>query len=428
MKPIQERVAHSLVNALRSGTVAREGLEYIAVTVDGVQTEIENELDRVAKGASAFRLVRGDYGSGKTFMASMIGALAMQKRFVVSKVVISRELQLYKTTDLYRNLCRNLYYQRQESALRLLVEAWINDLETKVCDTGMSEEDPGFLDAVCDRIETYLAGIDEQIGRMATVLRAYARLRFEDRTQDAQLLLDWMCGDQNVPAASVTRLADVKGKLEDSDVKFFLRGLLEIIRFRQAGLVLIVDELETASRLPSNLAKKTWEALKDWTNAISDSEYPGLFMVATGTPAILKDEEKGIPSVPALHQRLRIDEPKPGDFINYRNIQIPLFPFDKARLQDVAVKVLNIYPATHAERVRKLADQSTIDFLLGRFEEAFGQNLAVAPRLFLRKWVDTLDLIDQHEKFDPKRDLKWDADWVKQHAQSEEEQQALVGV
>ena len=426
MKPIQERVAHSLVSALRSGTVAREGLEYIAVAVDGVQTEIEKELDRVAKGASAFRLVRGGYGSGKTFLASMIGAVGMQKKFVVSKVVITKDLPLYKTTAFYRQICRNLYYQRQDGALRLLVEAWINDLETKVCDSGLSEDHPDFLDAVCDKIETYLSGIDEQIGRMATVLRAYARLRFEDKTEDAQLLLDWMCGDPNVPAASVTRLAAVKGRLEDADVKFFLRGLLEIIRFRQAGLILIVDELETATRIQSNLAKKTWEVLKDWTNAIADNEFPGLFMIATGTPAMLTDADKGIPSVPALHQRLRIDEPKPGDFINYRNIQIPLFPFDRDRLQEVAVKVRNIYPATHAERVTKLADQTTLDFLLGRFQSAFGDNLAVAPRLFLRKWVDTLDLIDQHEKFDPKRDLKWDDDWIRKHVQGEEEEAALV--
>ena len=63
----QRRAA--ILDALRRGTVPREGLDAFAVGMERFEAAVDQDLAAVAGGRSGFKAVRGEYGSGKTFFA-----------------------------------------------------------------------------------------------------------------------------------------------------------------------------------------------------------------------------------------------------------------------------------------------------------------------------------------------------------------------
>ena len=44
-----------------------------------MRESILEDIDRISDGGSGFRLVTGDYGSGKTFFLSLVRSLALEK-------------------------------------------------------------------------------------------------------------------------------------------------------------------------------------------------------------------------------------------------------------------------------------------------------------------------------------------------------------
>jgi transcriptional regulator with GAF, ATPase, and Fis domain len=64
---IRPKDRDTVLQALRAGVVPRTGQHLIQV---GRSSEIQSlvaDVERIADGGSAFRLVIGEYGSGKTF-------------------------------------------------------------------------------------------------------------------------------------------------------------------------------------------------------------------------------------------------------------------------------------------------------------------------------------------------------------------------
>ena len=63
----QRRAA--ILDALRRGTVPREGLDAFAVGMERFEAATDADLSAVSAGQGGFKAVRGEYGSGKTFFA-----------------------------------------------------------------------------------------------------------------------------------------------------------------------------------------------------------------------------------------------------------------------------------------------------------------------------------------------------------------------
>lgn len=70
MASIRPRERSAIIQSLRAGVTPRTGLEYIQVgRVNEVKALIE-DLDNISDGGSAFRIVIGDFGAGKSFFYS----------------------------------------------------------------------------------------------------------------------------------------------------------------------------------------------------------------------------------------------------------------------------------------------------------------------------------------------------------------------
>ena len=94
-----------IVDALRRGTVPQFGLDALAVGLGRFESMVDEELDKVGRGTGAFKAVRGDYGSGKTFFARWLQERARGRGFASSEVQISEtETPLHRMETVYRRV------------------------------------------------------------------------------------------------------------------------------------------------------------------------------------------------------------------------------------------------------------------------------------------------------------------------------------
>jgi hypothetical protein len=267
----------------------------------------------------------------------------------------------------------------------------------------------GDADALLARTEALMEARLSTVSRTApafsAVLRAYRKALAVGDAQTADGLISWLAGQPNV-AASVKRTAGIKGDLDHFAAANFLAGLLTILRDSGfAGLLLVLDEVETLQRMRADTRERGLNALRQWIDEIDAGRYPGLFLVITGTPAFF-DGPQGVQRLAPLAQRLHVDFDGDRRFDNPRAVQIRLNAFDAAALVDVGRRVRDLYAqGRDAEaRIRRHVDDAYVETLARAVAGGLGGKVGVAPRLFLKKLVgDVLDRVDLHEGFDPRQ-------------------------
>ena len=79
----------------------------------------------------------------------------------------------------------------------------------------------------------------------------------------------------------------------------------------------------------------------------------------------------------------------------------PVNAFNQARLVEVGVRVRDIYPTKHPDRITEKVSDRTILALASAVAGNLGGKVGIAPRLFLKKLVALLDQVEEHEAFDP---------------------------
>jgi hypothetical protein len=398
-----------IVASLRKGTVPRRSLDSFAVGLERFETAIGEELDRVRLGSGVFKAVRGDYGSGKTFFSRWLQERARTAGFATAEVQISEtETPLHHLEKVYRRLLERLATaDTDQGALRSVIDGWLYALEEDVLAGGKVTEDDaeGLLAATNELMEQRLAPITAMAPAFSAVLRAYRRAVADGETAHADGLLAWLSGQPSV-AGSVKRVAAIKGDIDHFAALSFLQGLLLVLRDSgHAGLLLVLDEVETLQRVRGDVREKGLNALRQLIDEIDAGRFPGLYLLITGTPAFF-DGPQGVKRLPPLAQRLEVDFQTDARFDNPRAVQIRLPGFDVERLQLVGCRIRDIFAegAHAADRVRARADDTYIDDLARAVTGGLGGRVGVAPRIFLKKLVgDVLDRVDQFEDFDPRQ-------------------------
>ena len=399
-----------IIDALRRGTVPRSSLDAFAVGLDRFESAFDEELQKVSSGGSVFKAIRGEYGCGKTFFARWLGDRARKLGFATSEVQISEtETPLHRLRTVYRRLIERLATaDTPQGALRNIVDGWFFTLEEDVLAEGTI--DPGdehkLLARTNELLEQRLAKVSSAAPTFSAALRGYRQALAEGNQAIADGILAWLAGQPNV-AASAKRFAGVKGDIDHFGALNFLQGVLSILRDSgQAGMLVVLDELETIQRVRSDVRDKSLNALRQLIDEVDSGRFPGLYLLITGTPAFFEGPQ-GILRLEPLAQRLHVDFQTDAKFDNPRAVQIRLPGFDLDRLCQVGCKVRDIFRqhSQSAERIMQHCDDDYVRQLAEAVAGKLGGKIGVAPRIFLKKLVaDVLDRIDLHADFDPQRD------------------------
>ncbi|WP_029289171.1 BREX system ATP-binding protein BrxD [Cellulomonas sp. HZM] len=409
MTEVSARRRRDVIDALRRGTVPQHGLDVMAVGLTRFESAIDGELDAVASGSAGFKAVRGEYGSGKTFMARWLVERAKRLGFAASEVQISEtETPLHRLETVYRRIVENLSTaEAPPSAFRDVVDGWFHVLEGDAVDAGADRTDDAAVQrAAAALLDRRLETVSRSAPAFATALRGYRRATLLGETDQAEGLLAWLGGQPHV-AAGVRRSAGVRGDLDHFGAFGFLQGLLTVLRDSDyRGLVVVLDEVETLQRVRGDVREKSLNALRQLLDEIDSGRFPGLYLVITGTPAFY-DGQQGMQRLPPLAQRLAVDFTTDARFDNPRAPQIRLPGFSLASLEELGGRVRDIYAAGAAdpEHVHTVVSDDYVADLARAVSGKLGDKVGVAPRLFLKKLVaDVLDRVDQFPDFDPRRD------------------------
>jgi hypothetical protein len=397
------------VDALRRGTVPQRGLDVFAVSLDRFEPALDAELETVARGGAGFKVIRGEYGSGKTFFARWLQERAKRRGFATAEVQISEaETPLHRLETVYRRAMERLSTANAfQGAFRPVIDGWFYTLEEEVLAEGrIDPTDQAALAAATEELlEKRLSAISRVTPQFAMALRGYRRAQAEGDAATAESLIAWLAGQPHVGAAA-KRAAGLKGDVDHFAALSFLRGLLTVLRDSgYAGLVLVLDEIETLQRVRGDIREKGLNALRQLIDEIDAGRFPGLYVAITGTPAFY-DGPQGVRRLEPLAQRLHVDLGGDVRFDNLRAVQVRLPGFDHERLVDLGRKVRDLYAqdASSRDRVLTLADDAYVSELAGAVAGDLGGKVGIAPRVFLKKLVgDVLDRIDQHADFDPHR-------------------------
>lgn len=408
MSELSPARADEVLDALRRGTVPESSLDAFAVGLDAYRDTLTSELDQCAMGRGRFKALRGEYGTGKTFFARWFQGLAKSKGFAVAEVQVSEtETPLHRLETVYRRLVEHLgTAEQQRGALRSIIDGWFFALEEEALSRGGAADEAALLTATEALMRERLRAIERQAPAFGACLRAYRLALAAGEEETASGLIAWISAQPNV-AASIKRVAGIKGDIDHFGALGFLQGLLLILRdtgFK--GLVLVLDEVETLQRVRGNVREKSLNALRQFMDEIDAGRFPGLYLLVTGTPAFY-DGPQGVQRLPPLAQRLHVDFGKEARFDNPRAVQIRLQPFDMNRLAEVGrnVRAVFLRRSPESARVARIVDDALLADLAATVTGHMGGKVGVAPRIFLKKLVaEVLDRVDQFPDWDPRRD------------------------
>ena len=401
---VPKRIAQTILNSLKGGVVPRIGLPYITV---GRKAEIEallHDVDVVAEGGAAFHFIVGRYGSGKSFLLQTMRNYVMDKNFVVVDGDLSPERRLQGTKGqglaTYRELIQNLATKTRPEggALTLILDRWINSVQTQVAsETGLSNDDPQFADAVDKKIYAVISSLSELVHGFdfAKLLNMYyhAYLNGDDETKSK--VIKWFRGEYTHKTEAKQELG-VNIIISDSDWYEYLKLFASF--FRQAGyagLIIMIDELVNIYKIPNSISRQyNYEKILTMYNDTLQGKAKYLGILMGGTPQAIEDRRRGVYSYEALRSRLAEGK------------------FAQEGARDMYAPVINLAPLTAEEMMvltEKLADmhadlygyQRTItDDDLAKFIKIeyarIGADTNITPREVIRDFIEMLDIVWQN--------------------------------
>src|SRR5439155_12156729 len=108
----EQILSRRAIEALRSGVPNRDAVRALGSSQKVIvgrfleQLDLTKELPRATGGPGGI-LVRGGFGSGKSHLLEHLQHLALDRGFVVSKVVISKETPLHDPVKVFRAAVEN---------------------------------------------------------------------------------------------------------------------------------------------------------------------------------------------------------------------------------------------------------------------------------------------------------------------------------
>lgn len=272
---------------------------------------------------------------------------------------------------------------------------------------GIEENDPHLERRTAEEIEEKLASLAAEHSAFSAVLRAYYLANVRGDYALSQQLVGWLSGEKNI-SMNAKRAAGIKGEIGQTMVFSFLRVLAAMAQQSgRAGLVVVMDEVETITRIPRrDMREQGLQNIREIVDAADEGRLPGCYFVFTGTPSFY-DDRTGVPALRPLNERIQLEDPN-DPFPNYSQAQVVLRAFNREKLLIVGERVREIYEIAYGPLDRSRASDRLLHSLADRLTAKFGGHVEVVPRQFLRQLVDAFDRVRFYDEYNPLSDLDED--------------------
>lgn len=400
---VPKRIAQIVLNSLKGGVVPRIGLPYITV---GRKAEIEallHDVDVIQEGGASFRFIVGRYGSGKSFLLQSIRNYVMDKKFVVVDGDLSpeRRLQGSKGQGLatYRELIQNLSTKTRPEggALTLILDRWINSVQTQVVSEGIASDDPKFEAAVDQKIYGVISSLNELVHGFdfAKLLNMYYHAYMSGDDETKAKVVKWFRGEYSHKTEAKKDLG-VDIIISDSDWYEYLK--LFATFFRQAGyagLMIMIDELVNIYKIPNAISRQyNYEKILTMYNDTLQGKAKYLGIIMCGTPQAVEDRRRGVYSYEALRSRLAS-----GKFAqeSARDMYAPVIRLEPLTAEEMLVlteKLADMHANLYGYE-RTITDNDLAQFIKIEYARV-GADTSITPREIIRDFIELLDIVWQN--------------------------------
>lgn len=395
MASIRPRERAAIIQSLRAGVTPRIGLEYIQVgRVNEVKALIE-DLDNISDGGSAFRIVIGDFGAGKSFFLQLIRYIALEKGMVVLNADLSPDRRLFASNgqarNLYKELARNLSTRAhpEGNAMIPLIEKFITE-QRRIADTEGLDVDRVIKDKL-NSLSELVDGYD-----FAQVVATYWKA-YNNNDEDLKNNVVRYLRGEYTSRADARKDLGVRAIVEDHNVYDHIKLLARFVtQAGYKGLLVNLDEVVNLYKLPSQRARSSnYEQVLRILNDCLQGSAQSLGFMFGGTPEFLMDQRKGLYSYEALHSRLA--ENTFAQIANVVDYHSPILMLQNLSPEEIYVLLCNIRNVFAGGKEDKyiLPDEA-----LSAFLEHCSKNIGDAyfrtPRNTIKAFVDLLSVIEQN--------------------------------
>ena len=392
--PIRPRDRDAVLQSLRAGVVPRSGQHLIQV---GRVREIETlvaDIARIADGGSAFRVVIGEYGAGKTFFLNLVRAVALEKKLVVATADLNPDRRLHasggQARSLYAELMRNLSTRTKPDggALAGIVEKFIATAKMQAKASSQSTE--AVLRQQLDQLTELVNGYD-----FADVIAAYCRGHEEGNEKLKSDAIRWLRGEFATKTDARQALG-VRSIVDDSEVYDQLKLMARFVRLAGfAGLLVGLDELVNLYKLANTQARNAnYEQILRILNDSLQGTAVGLGFVLGGTPEFLLDTRRGLYSYPALQSRLAQNTFASDGLVDFSGPVVRLSSLTPEDFYVLLQKIRSVYALGDADKFL-VPDQGIFSFM-EHCSKRIGDTYFRTPRTTITAFINMLAVLDQN--------------------------------
>ena len=400
MANIRPRERSAIIQSLRAGVTPSIGLEYIQVgRVNEVKALIE-DLDNIEQGGSAFRIIIGDFGAGKSFFLQLIRYIALEKGMVVINADMSPDRRLFASNgqarNLYKELARNLATRAhpEGNAMIPLVEKFITE-QRRVADAEGKDVERVIKDKL-NSLSELVDGYD-----FAQVIATYWKAYNEGNEDLKNNVIRYLRGEYT-SRADARRDLGVRAIVEDNNVYDHIKLLARFVtQAGYKGLLVNLDEVVNLYKLPSQRARSSnYEQVLRILNDCLQGSAESLGFLLGGTPEFLMDQRKGLYSYEALHSRLA--ENTFAQIANVVDYHSPILMLQNLSPEEIYVLLCNIRNVfAGGNKDKYILPDEALKAFLEHCSKNIGDAYFRTPRNTIKAFVDLLSIVEQNP------DLSW---------------------
>ena len=262
------------IEALRNGVPNRDAVLALGCNQPDIEDKFREKLQNVQQavvtgGNNEGMMIAGDFGSGKSHLLEYLMHLALEKNFVCSKIVISKETPLFDPAKLYRAAVGAAFVPGKRGNAMTEIATALHFNSQPYADLYRWVHTKSGLNA-----------------RFAATLFLFERMPNDPEVSNR--IIRFWSGDK-IGTGEIKRYLkacreQVTYKLDNISAKelawqSFKFASRLIIAADYAGWVLLIDEAELIGRYSLLQRAKSYGELARWMGKLEDSTYPGLTTV-----------------------------------------------------------------------------------------------------------------------------------------------------
>ena len=394
-KRIRLKERDAIIQSLKSGVTPKIGIQHIQVGRSNEVKALYKDIERISQGGAAFRLIIGDYGSGKTFFLSVVRSIALEKKLVTVNADLSPDRRVHASSgqarNLYSELMRNLATRNKPdgNALPSVIERFVTQARKE------ADEKNNDVSTV---IHQKLTSLSELVGGydFAKVIDAYWSGYEQDNEELKSNAIRWLRAEYTTKT-DARRDLDVRTIISDNS--FYDALKLMSLFVRQAGyegLLVNLDEMVNLYKLSSTQARiSNYEQILRILNDCLQGSAEYLGFLLGGTPEFLLDPRRGLYSYEALQSRLAENSfAQRVGMIDYSSPALHLASLTPEELYILLKNLRHVFAEGDTSKYQ-VPDDALKSFL-HHCSQTIGDAYFRTPRNTIKAFLDMLAVLEQN--------------------------------